>query len=165
MIGEKSETRPNAMASEARRAPVGVIVGKKSFGSTEDGARRSPVCWRSLGPRHRCGDNRHGARMVRLHATFGVGLAARPLGAILCGHLGDKLGRRNLLLVTVTVMGLSSVLIGLLPTYAQIGATSQFLLVALRIIQGFALGGSWRSNMRRPIGADFTPDCLECARR
>ena len=62
------------------------------------------------------------AALLAALATFGVGLAARPLGAILCGHLGDKLGRRNLLLVTVTVMGLSSVLIGLLPTYAQIGA-------------------------------------------
>ena len=56
-------------------------------------------------------------------------------------YADNKLGRRNLLLVTVTVMGVSSVLIGLLPTYAHIGATAQFLLVALRIIQGFALGG------------------------
>lgn len=74
-------------------------------------------------------------------ATFGVGLAARPLGAIICGHLGDKLGRRNLLLGTVTIMGLSSVLMGLLPTYAQIGVWAPVLLVLLRILQGFALGG------------------------
>lgn len=74
-------------------------------------------------------------------ATFGVGLAARPLGAIICGHLGDKLGRRNLLLGTVTIMGLSSVLMGLLPTYSQIGVWAPVLLVLLRILQGFALGG------------------------
>lgn len=74
-------------------------------------------------------------------ATFGVGLAARPLGAITCGYLGDKLGRRNLMLATVTMMGLASVLIGLLPTYAQIGIWAPILLVMLRIIQGFALGG------------------------
>ncbi|CAG9271052.1 MFS transporter [Paraburkholderia unamae] len=74
-------------------------------------------------------------------ATFGVGLAARPLGAIICGHLGDKLGRRNLMLATVTVMGLSSMLMGLLPTYASIGVWAPMLLVALRILQGFALGG------------------------
>src|ERR1041384_3323176 len=74
-------------------------------------------------------------------ATFGVGLAARPLGAIVCGHLGDKLGRRNLLLGTVSVMGLSSMLMGLLPTYASIGVYAPLLLVALRILQGFALGG------------------------
>lgn len=74
-------------------------------------------------------------------ATFGVGLAARPLGAITCGYLGDKLGRRNLMLATVTMMGLASVLMGLLPTYAQIGVWAPILLVLLRIIQGFALGG------------------------
>ncbi|WP_426113054.1 MFS transporter [Pseudomonas sp. DSP3-2-2] len=74
-------------------------------------------------------------------ATFGVGLAARPLGAITCGYLGDKLGRRNLMLATVTMMGLASVLMGLLPTYSQIGVWAPILLVLLRIIQGFALGG------------------------
>src|SRR5580698_4931876 len=74
-------------------------------------------------------------------ATFGVGLGARPLGAIVCGYLGDKLGRRNVLLATVTAMGVASALIGLLPTYASIGVTATILLVVLRIIQGFALGG------------------------
>lgn len=74
-------------------------------------------------------------------ATFGVGLAARPLGAIICGYLGDKLGRRNLMLATVSIMGISSVLMGLLPTYAQIGQWAPILLVVLRVIQGFALGG------------------------
>jgi MFS family permease len=74
-------------------------------------------------------------------ATFGVGLAARPLGAVICGYLGDRFGRRNLLLVTVSLMGLSSVLMGLLPTYAQIGIGAPILLVLLRILQGFALGG------------------------
>lgn len=74
-------------------------------------------------------------------ATFGVGLAARPLGAIICGHLGDKLGRRNLMLGTVTVMGLASIMMGLLPTYASIGVWAPILLVLLRILQGFALGG------------------------
>jgi len=74
-------------------------------------------------------------------ATFGVGLAARPLGAIVCGHLGDKLGRRNLMLGTVSVMGLLSMLMGMLPTYASIGVMAPLLLVVLRILQGFALGG------------------------
>jgi MFS family permease len=74
-------------------------------------------------------------------ATFGVGLAARPLGAIVCGHLGDKLGRRNLMLATISVMGLSSMAIGLLPTHASIGVWAPLALVALRILQGFALGG------------------------
>ncbi|MBP2261768.1 MFS family permease [Pseudomonas hunanensis] len=74
-------------------------------------------------------------------ATFGVGLAARPLGAITCGYLGDRLGRRNLMLATVSMMGLASVLMGMLPTYAQVGIWAPILLVLLRIIQGFALGG------------------------
>jgi len=74
-------------------------------------------------------------------ATFGVGLAARPLGAVTCGYLGDKLGRRNLMLGTVSVMGLASVLMGLLPTYGQIGVWAPILLFLLRIVQGFALGG------------------------
>lgn len=74
-------------------------------------------------------------------ATFSVGLAARPLGAIICGYFGDKIGRRNLMLGTVSVMGLTSVLMGLLPTYEQIGIIAPILLVLLRIIQGFALGG------------------------
>jgi MFS family permease len=74
-------------------------------------------------------------------ATFGVGLAARPLGAIVCGHLGDKLGRRNLMLATVSMMGLASMLMGLLPTYGTIGLAAPVLLVVLRILQGFALGG------------------------
>ena len=74
-------------------------------------------------------------------ATFGVGLAARPVGAITCGYLGDKLGRRNLMLATVTLMGAASVLLGLLPTYAQVGILAPIMLVILRIIQGFALGG------------------------
>lgn len=74
-------------------------------------------------------------------ATFGVGLAARPVGAIVCGHLGDRWGRRNLMLATVSTMGLASLLIGLLPTYAQAGLLAPVLLVLLRIVQGFALGG------------------------
>jgi len=74
-------------------------------------------------------------------ATFSVGLAARPLGAVICGYLGDKLGRRDLMLGTVSVMGLTSVLMGLLPTFAQIGLWAPILLVILRIVQGFALGG------------------------
>src|SRR6266700_6625078 len=74
-------------------------------------------------------------------ATFGVGLAARPLGAVTCGYLGDKFGRRNLLLFTVSLMGITSVLIGLLPTYRQVGIWAPALLVVLRVLQGFALGG------------------------
>jgi MFS family permease len=81
------------------------------------------------------------ASLLASLASFWAGLAARPLGAIICGILGDRWGRRNLMLITVSVMGASSFLMGLLPTYQQVGVLAPVLLVSLRIIQGFALGG------------------------
>ncbi|WP_336715464.1 MFS transporter [Arthrobacter sp. USHLN218] len=74
-------------------------------------------------------------------ATFGAGMLARPLGGIVFGALGDKIGRRNVLMFTLVLMGAASVLIGLLPTYAMIGIVAPALLVLLRFLQGFALGG------------------------
>lgn len=74
-------------------------------------------------------------------ATFGVGFFARPLGGIVFGHLGDKLGRRKILLVTFLSMGLASLVIGFLPPYSAVGLVAPLLLVLMRFIQGFALGG------------------------
>ena len=74
-------------------------------------------------------------------ATFGAGMVARPLGGIIFGALGDRIGRRNVLMFTLVLMGMSSVLIGLLPTYAVAGIIAPTLLVVLRFLQGFALGG------------------------
>ncbi|NQD40495.1 MFS transporter [Glutamicibacter halophytocola] len=74
-------------------------------------------------------------------ATFGAGMAARPLGGIIFGALGDRIGRRDVLMLTLVLMGLSSIAIGLLPTYATIGFLAPLLLVILRFLQGFALGG------------------------
>lgn len=76
-------------------------------------------------------------------ATFGVGYAARPIGSIIFGHFGDKIGRKASLMLTLVGMGGSSFLIGCLPTYAQIGVAAPLLLVLLRLIQGIALGGEW----------------------
>jgi MFS transporter, MHS family, shikimate and dehydroshikimate transport protein len=76
-------------------------------------------------------------------ATFGVGFLFRPLGGIFFGHLGDTLGRKTTLVITLLTMGFATVLIGVLPTYEQIGIAAPFLLVILRCIQGFALGGEW----------------------
>src|SRR5437763_6995601 len=75
--------------------------------------------------------------------TYAVGFAARPLGGIIFGHYGDRLGRKNVLVVTLLVMGLATFLIGLLPTYATIGRWAAILLVALRFVQGLGLGGDW----------------------
>ncbi len=75
--------------------------------------------------------------------TYAVGFAARPLGGIFCGHFGDKIGRKSMLVMTLIVMGLATFAIGLLPTYASIGVWAPLLLVALRFLQGFAVGGEW----------------------
>ncbi|WP_214320176.1 MFS transporter [Nonomuraea sediminis] len=75
--------------------------------------------------------------------TFAVGFLLRPIGAIVFGHIGDRIGRKNTLVTTLLMMGLASSAIGLLPTYAQIGFWAPLLLVALRLVQGIALGGEW----------------------
>lgn len=76
-------------------------------------------------------------------ATFGVGFGARPIGGLVFGHFGDKIGRRSMLIITLTMMGVATALIGLLPTYAVIGIWAPILLVLLRVVQGFAVGGEW----------------------
>ena len=76
-------------------------------------------------------------------ATFGIGFIARPLGGVVMGHFGDRLGRKFMLVWSLMLMGVATLGIGLLPTYAPIGAWAPALLVALRFVQGFALGGEW----------------------
>ena len=76
-------------------------------------------------------------------ATLGVGFAARPLGGVLGGHLGDKLGRKPVLVASLIAMGLATFAIGLLPTYSQVGLIAPVLLVLVRIIQGLAFGAEW----------------------
>ena len=76
-------------------------------------------------------------------ATLGVGFVARPLGGIIGGHLGDKVGRKPVLVASLLIMGLATFVIGLLPTYAMVGAWAPALLVAVRIVQGLAYGAEW----------------------
>ncbi|MFO7164593.1 Inner membrane metabolite transport protein YhjE [Mycolicibacterium hassiacum DSM 44199] len=76
-------------------------------------------------------------------ATFGVGFVARPLGGVVFGHFGDRVGRKRMLVVSLLLMGTATVLMGLLPTYAQIGLAAPVLLTLLRLAQGFAMGGEW----------------------
>ena len=76
-------------------------------------------------------------------ATFGVGFLARPVGGVIFGHFGDKVGRKKMLVLALVIMGVATVAIGALPGYASIGIWAPILLVALRLIQGAALGGEW----------------------
>jgi MFS family permease len=76
-------------------------------------------------------------------ATFAVGFIARPLGAAVIGHYGDRIGRKSMLVLTLLLTGGSTFAIGLLPTYAAIGIGAPLLLVALRLVQGFGVGGEW----------------------
>jgi MFS family permease len=76
-------------------------------------------------------------------ATYGVGFAARPLGGIIFGHFGDRIGRKAMLVLSLLIMGVATFLIGAMPTYAQIGIWAPVILVLLRIAQGIGVGGEW----------------------
>jgi len=75
--------------------------------------------------------------------TFAIGFIARPIGGLVFGHYGDILGRKKLLVISLVMMGLSTFLIGLLPGYATIGLAAPIILIVLRLVQGFGLGGEW----------------------
>ncbi len=76
-------------------------------------------------------------------ATFGVGFLARPVGGVVFGHFGDRVGRKKMLVISLVMMGAATVLMGLMPTYATIGIAAPVLLTVLRLVQGFAVGGEW----------------------
>ncbi len=80
---------------------------------------------------------------IAAFGTFAVGFFARPIGGLVFGHYGDKLGRKTMLITTLVMMGLATFLIGCLPTHAAIGVAAPILLVVLRFIQGFGVGGEW----------------------
>ena len=76
-------------------------------------------------------------------ATFGVGFLARPVGGVVFGHFGDRVGRKKMLVISLVTMGAATVLMGLMPTYNTIGILAPILLTVLRLVQGFAVGGEW----------------------
>ncbi|MFC0106445.1 MFS transporter [Kibdelosporangium aridum] len=102
---------------------------------------------------------------VASFGTFATGYLARPIGGILFGHFGDLLGRKRMLVLSMTLMGVASFLIGVLPTYAQVGGLAPVGLVVLRLVQGIAVGGEWGGSVllsaehatsRRGLWAGFT---------
>ena len=99
-------------------------------------------------------------------ATFAVGFVVRPIGGFVFGHVGDRIGRKKTLALTMFLMGGATALMGLLPTAAQIGVLAPALLLLLRIVQGFALGGEWagaicwRWSTAHRIGGVWRAACL-----
>jgi MFS family permease len=102
---------------------------------------------------------------VASFGTLATGYIARPLGGIVFGHFGDRIGRKKMLVLSMVMMGVGSTLVGLLPTYAQIGVWAPILLVFLRVLQGIAVGGEWggavlmsaeHATSRRGLWASFT---------
>jgi MFS family permease len=85
--------------------------------------------------------------VLQAFAVFAVGFAARPIGAAIFGHYGDRIGRKAALIATLLLTGLSTVLVGCVPTYEQIGVWGAVLLVALRLIQGIGVGGEWGGSV------------------
>lgn len=89
----------------------------------------------------------HTAQQLLAFAVFALGFVARPFGGLLLGLVGDRIGRRALLTLSIALMGGATLLLGLLPTYAQIGVAAPLLLVTMRLIQGFSLGGEFTGSM------------------
>lgn len=89
-------------------------------------------------------------------ATFGVGFVARPVGAVVFGHFGDRIGRKTMLIVSLLTMGTGTVAIGLLPTYETIGIAAPMLLVLCRFLQGFGLGGEWGGAVL--LATEYAPE-------
>lgn len=81
--------------------------------------------------------------LLLVFGVFAIGFGARPIGGILFGHLGDRIGRKRVLYMTIAIMALASLLTGLLPTYAQVGVLAPILLTTLRLVQGLSVGGEY----------------------
>lgn len=87
------------------------------------------------------------ASLIGAYGVFAIGFAMRPLGGVVLGHVGDRLGRRLVLIVSVTLMGVSTALIGFLPTYETVGIWAPLLLVLIRLLQGFSVGGEFSGSV------------------
>ena len=130
--------------AQSRRAFVSALLGSTiefydfTIYSTAATLVFGPVFFRAMPP---------SVAIIASFGTLAVGYVARPVGGILFGHWGDRFSRKNSLIMTLVLMGVMTVLIGLLPTSAQIGALAPVLLVVLRVFQGLAVGGEWAGSV------------------
>jgi MFS transporter, MHS family, proline/betaine transporter len=137
-----SAATPAPRQSAARTAAAGVIgnilewydFGVYGFFASEIGSQFFP-------------DSSPGAQRLKAFAIFAVGFIGRPIGSLVLGRVGDRIGRRALLTLSIAIMGGATLLLGLLPTYASVGVLAPVLLVGLRLIQGFSLGGEFTGSM------------------
>jgi metabolite-proton symporter len=140
---ELADNLPPATRHEERKVLAGTLVGTtiewydffiyaQAAGMVLAGLYFAPLSQESAG-----------LAQIVAWASLGISFLFRPLGAIVAGHLGDRLGRKMMLVFTLLLMGLATTLIGVLPTYAEIGVWAPILLVFLRILQGFSAGGEW----------------------
>ncbi|GAA3422623.1 MFS transporter [Streptosporangium vulgare] len=141
---EKNRTPIDKMEKKTR-TPIGKIVGASLVGTTIEwydfflyGSAAALVFPQLFFPKS---EPLTGTLLAFL--TYAVGFVARPLGALVFGHFGDRIGRKKLLVVSLLMMGGATFLIGCLPTHAAIGMAAPLLLTLLRLVQGFALGGEW----------------------
>ncbi|WP_127794572.1 MFS transporter [Agromyces sp. LHK192] len=136
-------TQSGRMPSEERRVLAGTLVGTSIewydffIYAQAAGLVLAPLFLAPLA------ESNPGLAQVLSFATIGISFLFRPLGAVVAGYLGDKMGRKKMLVFTLVMMGLSTALIGVLPTYAAIGIAAPILLILLRILQGFSAGGEW----------------------
>lgn len=139
----QDETRTGSVTREERKVLAGTLVGTSIewydffIYAQAAGLVLAPLF---LAP---VAESNPGLAQVLSFATIGISFLFRPLGAVVAGYLGDKLGRKKMLVFTLIMMGLSTALIGFLPTYAAIGIAAPILLILLRILQGFSAGGEW----------------------
>jgi MFS family permease len=166
--GQTAMTHPHFSRTQLRRAVLSSFLGSVIeyydflLYATASAVVFSRVFFSNLSP------------LVGTVASFGTlatGYFARPLGGVVFGHFGDRIGRKKMLVLSMTLMGLGSTLIGVLPTYSQIGVWAPVLLVLLRVVQGIAVGGEWggavlmsaeHASSRRGLWASFTNAGAPC---
>lgn len=145
-------TAPDGMPREARKAGVTAFIGTtvEWFDFYIYGTASALVFGRLFFP-----EMSPALGTLAAFGTFWVGFLARPLGGVVFGHVGDRIGRKKALVTTLSLMAVATTGVGLLPTYAQIGVAAPVLLIALRMVQGVAMGGEWGGAVL--IATEYAP--------